>query len=93
MTEELPPLFAYLEAALGEARGAWLVGHSPSVADLAVASPFQNFRHTGTPIDAQTYPKLSSYVDGLLRHPTIADMFAAEVAEFGGNSPDAGGGA
>ena len=87
LERDLPPLFAHLDATIGDRR--FMVGDSFSIADIAIASPFNNFRHTGTEIDRDAYPNLRRYADSLIEHPTIAKIFAEEVAEYGGNSPEA----
>src|SRR5262245_2190549 len=58
VTENLFPLFGYLEEQLGGAE--WFVGGRLSIADLAVASPFVNLRHAGLPPDAGKFPKLAA---------------------------------
>jgi len=83
----LPPLFAHLDQTIG-ARP-FMVGETFSIADIAIASPLNNLRHTGIPIDAETYPNLRRYADQIITRPSVAGIFAAEVAEYGGESPEA----
>ena len=87
LAKEIPPLFAHLDETVADRE--YIVGDDLTVADLAVASPLSNFRHTGVEIDAATYPNLRRYADAIIKRPTIAKLFAAEVAEYGGNSPEA----
>jgi glutathione S-transferase len=87
LDRDLPPLFAHLDETIGHRD--FMVGDSLTVADVAIASPLSNFRHTGLEIDASSYPNLRRYADAIVTRPTIAKLFAAEVAEYGGNSPEA----
>lgn len=88
---KLQPLFAHLDATVGERE--FLVGDAFSIADVAVASPLVAFRHTGYEVDADLYPRLRRYADAIITRPTIAKILAEEVEKFGGNSPEASGGA
>ena len=87
LAKDLPPLFAHLDETIGTRE--FLAGDRFTVADAAVASPLCNFRHTGVAIDADTFPNLRRYADRIITRPTIARLFAAEVAEYGGSSPEA----
>ncbi|MGN6058874.1 MAG: glutathione S-transferase family protein, partial [Sphingomicrobium sp.] len=48
--KELPPILDYLEKIVPD-EGGYLVGDRLTLADIAVASPFANFRHTNTNVD------------------------------------------
>lgn len=74
---ELPPVLDYLERVVPEGNG-YLVGNSLTLADLAVASPFANFRHTDTRIDPNRYPRTVTYVDRILARPSFAPLIARE---------------
>src|SRR5947209_5823000 len=50
--DDLPPMLDYLERIVPEGEG-YLVGGSLTLADIAVASPFANFRHTETQVDPE----------------------------------------
>ena len=54
--DELPPILDYLERIVPDA-AQFLVGDQITLADIAVASPFVNFRHTNTTIDPGRYPR------------------------------------
>ena len=45
--DDLPPMLDYLERTVPD-EGGYLVGDRLTLADLAVASPFVNFRHAGS---------------------------------------------
>jgi hypothetical protein len=65
ISEELPPLFDYLEGQLGT--GDWLVGRSFSVADIGVATQFAQASLAGVSPDAKRWPKLAAYIERTLR--------------------------
>jgi glutathione S-transferase len=73
---ELPPILAYLESIVPEQ--AFLVGTELTLADLAVASPFVNFIHMGIAIDANRYPRLTSYIGRMLARPSFAPFVEGE---------------
>jgi glutathione S-transferase len=60
--------------------GGFLVGERLTLADIAVASPFANFRHTNTRIDPERYPRTLAYVDRILRRPSFAQWLEREKA-------------
>lgn len=62
--DELPPLLDYLEEQV-PASG-YLVEDRLTIADLAVASPFANFRHIDVLVDAARYPRTVRYIDAIL---------------------------
>ena len=74
---ELPPLLDYLEGVI-PASG-YLVEDRLTLADIAVASPFANFRHVGVVIDEARFPKTLAYVEAILSRPSFAPMIAAEA--------------
>lgn len=79
--EELPPLLDYLERVLPEPdREGWLVGDRLTLADIAVASPFANFRHLGVDIGAAKRPKLAAYIDRVLGRPSFRAYVDREAA-------------
>lgn len=77
--EELPPLLDYLERTVPDA-GSFLVGGRLTLADIAVASPFVNFRHTNSPAGADRYPRTAAYVDAILSRPSFAEWVERETA-------------
>lgn len=76
--EELPPLLDYLEKVI-PASG-FLVEDRITLADIAVASPFANFRHLDVAIDPDRHPKVKAYVEAILGRPSFAPMIAREAA-------------
>src|SRR5438270_6152952 len=76
--EDLPPMLDYLERTV-PGGGGFLVGDGLTLADLAVASPFVNFRHTGSPIDPARYPRTNAYVDSILERPSFAHWVQRET--------------
>lgn len=76
--EELPPLLDYLEAAIPES--GFLVEDRLTLADLAVASPFANFRHLGVDLDAEQRPRLAAYVEAMLGRPSFSRRIERESA-------------
>ncbi len=87
LSKKLPPLLAYLDQQIGEAE--FVVGDEFSIADVAVASSLCNLRHTGIEIDVSKFPNLRRYADQIIKRPSIAKLFAAEVQQYGGYSPEA----
>jgi glutathione S-transferase len=77
--DDLPPILDYLERVV-PADGGYLVGESLTLADIAVASPFVNFRHTETRVDEERYPRTLAYVDRILARPSFAPWVEREMA-------------
>lgn len=76
---DLPPALDYLEKVVpGE--GSYLVGDRLTLADISVASPFANFRHTQTKICSDRYPRTVSYVNRILARPSLATWVERETA-------------
>lgn len=76
--EELPPILDYLERTIPES--GWLVGEGITLADIAVATAFANFRHLGIEIDGARYPKVSQFADRMLARPSFAGWVEREAA-------------
>lgn len=76
---DLPPILDYLESVV-PGDGAYLVGDGITLADIAVASPFANFRHTSTRVDPERFPKTVAYVDRILARPSFAPWIERETA-------------
>jgi glutathione S-transferase len=76
---DLPPILDYLEKAV-PGDGGYLVGDALTLADIAVASPFANFRHTNTRVDPDKYPRTVAYVDRILARPSLAPWVDRETA-------------
>ena len=76
---DLPPILDYLERTVPD-EGGYLVGDALTLADLAVASPFANFRHTGTRVCPDRYPRTVAYDDRILTRPSFAPLVERETA-------------
>ena len=76
---DLPPILDYLERVV-PGDGGFLVGDALTLADIAVAGPFANFRHTKTNVDPDRYPRTVAYVDRILARPSLAQWVERETA-------------
>jgi glutathione S-transferase len=76
---DLPPILDYIEKVAPD-DGEYLVGESLTLADIAVAGPFANFRHTNTRVDAEKYPRTLAYVERILARPSFAPWVEREAA-------------
>jgi glutathione S-transferase len=76
--EELPPILDYLERTIPES--GWLVGDGITLADIAVATGFANFRHLGMPVDAGRHPKVAAFAERMLARPSFAGWVEREAA-------------
>jgi len=77
--DELPPILDYLERVAPTSDG-FLVGDALTLADIAVASPFANFRHMDTAIDPERYPRTIAYVERILTRPSFKPWIERETA-------------
>ena len=77
--DELPPILDYLERVAPEGDG-FLVGDRLTLADIAVASPFANFRHMDIALDPERYPRTIAYVARILDRPSFKPMVERETA-------------
>jgi glutathione S-transferase len=77
-SEELPPILDYLEKAIPES--GFLVEDRLTLADLAVASPFANFRHLGIELDQARHPKVRAFVQAILDRPSFKGWIDRETA-------------
>jgi glutathione S-transferase len=77
--KDLPPILDYLERTVPD-EGGYLVGDALTLADLAVAGPFANFRHTNTRIEPERYPRTVAYVERILARPSFARWVERETA-------------
>lgn len=76
--EELPPILDYLERTLPES--GWLVGDGITLADIAVATAFANFRHLGIVLDGRRYPRVAAFAERMLARPSFAGWVEREAA-------------
>ena len=77
--DELPPILDYLEKVVPD-DGGYLVGDSLTLADLAVAGPFANFRHLGIEADAARHPRTAAFVQRILMRPSFSQWVEKERA-------------
>jgi glutathione S-transferase len=75
---DLPPILDYLERTAPD--DGYLVGDALTLADIAVAGPFANFRHTNTRVDEARYPRTVAYVERILSRPSLAHWIRRETA-------------
>jgi len=76
--DELPPILDYLERMMPEGEG-YLVGDRLTLADIAVASPFANFRHMNTELDPKRYPRTIAYAERILDRPSFKPWVERET--------------
>jgi glutathione S-transferase len=76
--EELPPILDYLERTIPDS--GWLVGNQLTLADIAVATAFANFRHLGMETDGDRYPKVAEFAGRMLARPSFAGWVEREAA-------------
>ncbi|HKP78063.1 MAG TPA: glutathione S-transferase family protein [Phenylobacterium sp.] len=81
---ELPKILDYLEICI-PASG-HLVEDRLTLADIAVAGPFQNMRIIDVAIDPARYPKTTAFVATILGRPSYAGWVEQELAMFGVSS-------
>lgn len=74
---DLPPILDYIESVAPAAEN-YLVGDSLTLADIAMAGPFANFRHTNTRVDPDRYPRTVAYVDRILARPSLRQWIDRE---------------
>ena len=79
MLNDLPPILDYLEKVVPGDDG-YLVGDQLTLADIAVAGPFANFRHTETKVCPERYPRTVAYVSRILSRPSFAPWIERETA-------------
>ena len=82
---DLPPILDYLEKVVPD-EGVYLVGDQLTLADIAVAGPFANFRHTDTSVDRQRYPRTVAYVERIIARPSLSHWIERET-EFLAREP------
>ena len=77
-SNELPPLLDYLERVVPEQ--GFLVDGRLTLADIAVTSPFANFRHLGLALDTGRWPRLLAYAERMLERPSFKTHLDRETA-------------
>jgi glutathione S-transferase len=76
--DELPPIVDYLEKAIPDS--GFLVEDRLTLADIAVASPFANFRYMEMAFDEGRHPRAKAYVEAILARPSFAGWIEREQA-------------
>ena len=67
IAEDVPVVFDYLEAQLGD--NDYFVGNTLSIADIAIAGPFVNADVAGLTVDKARWPKLAAFVQRMFDQP------------------------
>jgi glutathione S-transferase len=78
LQKKLPPLLDYLEANIQDAE--FIVGDKFTVADIAIATQFVNFRYGQEKIDATRWPNSAAYIERLHGRDSIAPLIEKETA-------------
>jgi len=79
-TEDLPPMFTYLE---GELKGDFLVGNSLTIGDIGVGAQFVNLFLSGVTPDAGKWPKLAAYLGRIHSRPSFKALIDGDKKMFG----------
>lgn len=87
LDDALPPVFGYLDSALG---AEFLAGSRFSIADIATVSNLINFHYLGYSIDAVRFPRLAAYFRRQIDRPSIARALADEGQVAAAMGLDAG---
>jgi glutathione S-transferase len=77
--DELPPILDYLERMAPNGDG-YLIADRLTLADIAVASPFANFRHMNIELDPARYPRTIAYTQRMLDRPSFKPWVERETA-------------
>jgi len=77
--DELPPLLDYLERIVPDP-GGYLVGDRLTLADIAVAGPFANLRHSARALDEGRHPRTFAYADSIIVRPSFKPWIERETA-------------
>jgi glutathione S-transferase len=78
LTQELPPVFDYLEGEIGDREV--LAGSHFSIADIAAGSPFVNLMHGGETVDGSRWPRLAAYLARIHARPSFKALIEEEKA-------------
>lgn len=74
---KLPPLLDYLEQELGE--NEFMVNNGFSLADIALATQFANYKYGSEQIDPQRWPNMAAYINRLHARPSFASLIEREA--------------
>ena len=77
----VPRVTDYLEGVVPPS--GFLVEDRITLADIAVATQFQNLALGGCPIDAARHPKTAAYVNAILARPSFSGLVAQDRAMLG----------
>lgn len=77
--DELPPILDYIESVAPDG-DCYLVGDRLTLADIAVAGPFANFRHLKLELDPKRWPRTLAFADRILARPSFAPWIAREAS-------------
>jgi glutathione S-transferase len=80
VTEELPPLFDYLEGEVSE--GGVVAGTRFSIGDIGLVTHFVNLKFAGVGVDAKRWPKLARYVEHVMARPSFKKCIDEEAPFF-----------
>ncbi|MDP3532400.1 MAG: glutathione S-transferase family protein [Alphaproteobacteria bacterium] len=69
ISEELPPLFDYLEKEVGDKQ--FIAGNLFSIADIAIVTHFVSLEKSNVKLDAQKWPKLAAYVQRIIKRDSF----------------------
>jgi glutathione S-transferase len=84
VTQDLPPLFEYLESQLTD--GETIIGSRFSIGDIGVATQFVSLRYAGVGLDETRWPKLTNYIESVLARPSFRATMEDEIATIGSSS-------
>lgn len=72
LDEVQPPIFAYLEAQIGDKT--YLVGDTFSIADIAVTCQFIQMLYAGESLPAEQFPNITRYVTELMHRESFKEL-------------------
>jgi glutathione S-transferase len=78
LAERIPEVFRYLEGELADRDH--LVGGRFTFADIAMSSPFVNFRLAGEDVDAGRWPVLAAWLERVFGRPAYKGVLESEQA-------------
>ncbi len=87
VAEDLPPLFDYLEAELGQVSGPYLLGQVFTLADIATASQLVGLWLTRVDIDAARWPELAAYATRMFERESLRVRMEVVAAQRLTESP------
>ena len=87
VADDLPPLFDYLEAELGQVSGPYLLGQVFTLADIATASHLVGLWLTRVDIDPARWPELAAYAARMFERESLRVRMEAVAAQRLTESP------